>query len=344
VNLEFSDDDLSLIDGFSRLVERAYPSTRFQGATSTPGDWTDVVGAGWAELGLALEEGKLELGTVVGLFQAAGRQLASEQLLTSAYLLPALACFISSASGREEILRSLRGRPGIIVGDGRTAVFPIATGQPAFGTEGQPNAYRLLFDEESRLTSLGLAIDATIAVRPTSGLSNNMGTVTVSGGAWHDMALDISFEDQRRIERTALLLHSSALLGCADEALQLTRNYALQRVQFKVPIASFQAVKHILADVAVALEVAWAAVLCAAADAGVDNEAALVARILSIEAGVSAARASAQVHGGIGFTQELNLHNYLKCLLEGSSRFGSVDSIAMELGKQTWAKHADAQR
>ena len=119
-------------------------------------------------------------------------------------------------------------------------------------------------------------------------------------------------------------------MGHAAEALELAVAYAKERQQFGTPIGSFQAVKHMCADMLVRAEVARAAVHAAAclADAPdvVDAEAAVAgARPASWWTGRSAApscwptrprsanaRAAIQVHGGMGFTWEVPLHLHLK--------------------------------
>ena len=100
-----------------------------------------------------------------------------------------------------------------------------------------------------------------------------------------------------------------------------------------MPIARFQAIQHALADVLAANEVAWAALLCACAATDEVAYRTDVARLLSVEAALAAARAAAQFHGGIGFTTEAGVHHYLKAALDGSCRFGSTDRIAVRIGR-----------
>jgi alkylation response protein AidB-like acyl-CoA dehydrogenase len=120
-----------------------------------------------------------------------------------------------------------------------------------------------------------------------------------------------------------LVLHA-ALLGAAQQvglgyaALDTATAYAKERQQFGRPIGSFQAVKHLLADAVVGLEVARAAVDAAAvtADEGGDVDRAITsARIVASDAAATATRASIQVHGGMGYTWELPVHLYLKRVL-----------------------------
>ena len=130
--------------------------------------------------------------------------------------------------------------------------------------------------------------------------------------------------------RQGALLAAALQVGHAAAALELAVAYAKGRQQFGKPIGSFQAVQHICADMLVRAEVARAAVhaaacLCDAPDvAAAEAEAAgctagqmlersvLGAKLLADEAAVANARASIQVHGGMGFTWEVPLHLHLK--------------------------------
>ena len=102
----------------------------------------------------------------------------------------------------------------------------------------------------------------------------------------------------------------------------LATDYAKERTQFGKVIGSFQALKHLLADAQVQVEVARAAVQAAGVElddaiAGVGDgprvhRAVEGARIVASRAADRATRACVQVHGGIGFSWELDAHLFLK--------------------------------
>ena len=121
------------------------------------------------------------------------------------------------------------------------------------------------------------------------------------------------------LTRHAALLAAAMQVGLGRAAVEIATAYAQQRQQFGRPIGSFQALKHLLADAAVGLEVARAAVDAAAVmedegDGRVDRAVA-AARIVASEAGARATRACIQVHGGMGYTWELGVHLHLKRVL-----------------------------
>jgi alkylation response protein AidB-like acyl-CoA dehydrogenase len=114
--------------------------------------------------------------------------------------------------------------------------------------------------------------------------------------------------------------------GGAEYCLLSTTEYAKQRMQFGRPIGSFQAVKHELADMMVAVEGAHSAALYAAAaiDQGSDEllEAAAVARVWCTQTFQHCAAEAIQLHGGIGFTWEHPAHLYFKRSRSSSTWFG----------------------
>ncbi|MER5182892.1 acyl-CoA dehydrogenase family protein [Streptomyces sp. NPDC002896] len=109
---------------------------------------------------------------------------------------------------------------------------------------------------------------------------------------------------------TAVLLTAAEQFGGAARTCEMAVQYAREREQFGRPIGSFQAVKHLCAQMLVRTEVARAAVYAAAVTADPLDIAA--ARLLADEAAVRGARDCLQIHGGMGFTWEADVHMYLK--------------------------------
>jgi alkylation response protein AidB-like acyl-CoA dehydrogenase len=119
----------------------------------------------------------------------------------------------------------------------------------------------------------------------------------------------------RVLDRAAVLI-AFEQVGGADRALEMGRDYALDRIAFGRPIGSFQAVKHILADMYVSATLArsncyygaWAL----STDAGELGEAAAAARVSATQAFQHCAKNNIQVHGGMGFTWEFDCHMYYR--------------------------------
>jgi alkylation response protein AidB-like acyl-CoA dehydrogenase len=119
----------------------------------------------------------------------------------------------------------------------------------------------------------------------------------------------------RVLDRAAVLM-AFEQVGGADRALEMGRDYALDRIAFGRQIGSFQAVKHLLADMYVSATLArsncyygaWAL----STDAAELPEAAAGARISATQAFQHCAKNNNQVHGGMGFTWEFDCHLYYR--------------------------------
>jgi alkylation response protein AidB-like acyl-CoA dehydrogenase len=121
--------------------------------------------------------------------------------------------------------------------------------------------------------------------------------------------------NQAVISRGAL--QSAALLiGLAQKMLDLSSAYVLDRKQFGKPIGSFQAVKHMLADVAVAIEFARPAIYRASYSLFDNNSKSALhcahAKYMAVKAAELACKNSIQAHGAMGYTWEMDLHIYMR--------------------------------
>ncbi|WP_206077902.1 acyl-CoA dehydrogenase family protein [Prauserella endophytica] len=169
------------------------------------------------------------------------------------------------------------------------------------------------------------------------------GTVTLpyAGGAWVrwertnqpgaalDPELPLHHADEG--ERVPLAEGRRALgwwlVGTARAMLELARAHALDRVQFGKPIASFQAVRHRLAETLVAIEGAEATLVAAGDELG-----SLLAKAAAGQAALTAARHCQQVLGGIGFTAEHELHRHVRRALVLDGLLGSARELTREAG------------
>ena len=133
------------------------------------------------------------------------------------------------------------------------------------------------------------------------------------------------------------VLSAALLVGLATRALEVARAYAVDRHQFGVPIGSFQAVKHLLADMYVRGGLAQSATYAAAAvvhepDGADPARAAASAELLAAEAAIANASTAVQVLGGMGFTWDMLPHHLLKRAWVLEQGFGAADDHALGLG------------
>jgi alkylation response protein AidB-like acyl-CoA dehydrogenase len=142
-----------------------------------------------------------------------------------------------------------------------------------------------------------------------------------------------------------VLLHAATavaaeLTGVAAKLLDVSVAYAKTRYQFGKPIGSFQAIKHKLVDMYVAVETAraasWDALWAADQDPAAFPLAAAQAKAIASESAVFVAAEAIQVHGGIGFTWEHPAHLYYRRAVTSELLFGSPsqhrERVATEIG------------
>jgi len=145
----------------------------------------------------------------------------------------------------------------------------------------------------------------------------------------------------RMIDVGRVLLAADSL-GAANMMLEKAVDYSKGREQFNRPIGSFQAVKHMCAEMAAKLEPCRSLVWYAAyAQDHVDDEAALVSCLAKshlAEVGKYIARTSTEVHGGMGFTDLLGLHYWFKRIGANRQLLGGPEAVREEAAKlQGWA-------
>ena len=125
----------------------------------------------------------------------------------------------------------------------------------------------------------------------------------------------------------AAVLTAAESVGAMEHDLAMAVQYAKDRIAFGRPIGSFQAIKHLLADSSLTLEMSSAAMTAAARHLGdVDDyarESASIAKAFVGDSGASLAQNCFQVFGGIGFTWEHDQHLYLRRLTSDAALFGS---------------------
>lgn len=127
--------------------------------------------------------------------------------------------------------------------------------------------------------------------------SRKLSDVTATGEAWH--------ADIKRAYEFGALATAAQLIGAAEALRDGAVDYAKQRTQFGRVIGSYQAIKHKLADVHIAIELARPLVYGAALT--MDPRDVSAAKAAASEAALLAARSALQTHGAIGFTQEHDL-------------------------------------
>jgi alkylation response protein AidB-like acyl-CoA dehydrogenase len=140
--------------------------------------------------------------------------------------------------------------------------------------------------------------------------------------------------ERRNWELAGITLTAALQLGLADRLTELAVAYAKERVQFDRPIGSFQAIKHMLADMLTRTEVARASVYSAGAalddmpSAWTRRRLVHGAKVVAGDAAIANGKVATQVFGGMGFTWEVDVHLYLKRAWVLDTHFESADRNA----------------
>ena len=139
---------------------------------------------------------------------------------------------------------------------------------------------------------------------------------------------DVGWPILRRTLEVATAALSTEMVGTAQKALDIAVEYAKTRVQFGKPIGSFQAVKHKCVDMMVAVENARSLTYyaCWTVDERVDESVTAVpmAKAYASDMAKNVTSEAIQVHGGIGFTWEHDMHLYHRRALAGEANLGNA--------------------
>jgi alkylation response protein AidB-like acyl-CoA dehydrogenase len=167
--------------------------------------------------------------------------------------------------------------------------------------------------------------DAVVTSLPSVDHGIRLGTVDVPAGAGTALGgidLEAAFD-------SVVVATAAQLVGLAEAMVEMSVRYSLEREQFGVPIGSFQAIKHQLADAYVANSFAVPVVARAAWSAAQGSSSrsrdASHAKCAATDAAQRAARTALQVHAGIGYTYEHDLHMWMKRTWSLSSLWGTKD-------------------
>ena len=192
----------------------------------------------------------------------------------------------------------------------------------------------------------GVSVENVASVDPT----RNTATITFAQAPAEALGSGDGWQQLETIHNRAAVLMAFEQLGGAEAALDMAIAYAKERFAFGRPIGSFQALKHMMADMYVALKLAESNCFYAAWALSTDSEdlplAAATARVSATQAFQLCSRDNIQVHGGMGFTWEFDCHlyyrrsNYLTLALGGLSVW--EDKLVNALPKGTPTKTAAA--
>jgi len=358
MDLNLNEEQRLIVDSAAEFLAAHSASERVRSASSQPGGWDESLWQGLAELGWcgihSLEaQGGLGLGVVeLALLQEQlGRRLACVPYFDGVALAATALAVLAGQPQADAALQLLA------TGDQRFALalpevdaLPDAQATPqgeGWRLKGRwpqvgsaPVAQQLLLpalQADGQWALFLVPADApglTLTAQPAVDASRLHGLVTAEQVALtatqriaHGPALQALLAHTRCVAAIAL---AAEQVGVAQQALDLSLAYTLERQQFEKPVASFQGVKHRMGQMLVAVETARSAVYGAAclADTQPSPDALLRAAAQAVseatEAALYCTRESIQLHGGVGFTWEYDPHLYFRRAQASSQRLAPL--------------------
>ncbi|MFF2010240.1 acyl-CoA dehydrogenase family protein [Streptomyces sp. NPDC058195] len=294
MDFQLSDDQRALRAGVRDLLAGRFGRDRMRaalesGATVDPALWRELGDAGFFALRLPEAEGGVGLGLPEAalLFEEAGRVLLPGPLIATHLAAGAVK---GAARGESVVAMADAGQPVAHLGEA-DALLALESG-------GFPGGL---------VRDAGPVREAAVAVRPSDPFTPLW---RIAEPVTADEPLPPPLPGGGLPRDEGALLAAAEQLGSAARTTELAVEYAGTREQFGAPIGSFQAVKHLCAGMLVRAELARCAVYAAAVTA--DPVEIAGAKLLADEAAVRNARDCLQVHGGMGFTWESDVHLHLK--------------------------------
>ena len=323
MNFELSDDQVALRDAARDLLDDLASPARVRAhlATDAPYDavlWKAVVEQGWMAIAVPEAQGGLGLGPVelAVVLEEVGSHAAPIPFAES--VLAARALSSAGDEGAPWLTRLLDG----------SAIGCVASG--AGPVVGAPVADVCVVVGDGDAVELIDLTGAQPAREPAMDVTRALGWVA------RESSTPLPGVDVATVIDTAAVVTSALLLGGAVRVLDMAVAYAKDRVQFGKPIGSFQAVKHRCADMLVDVEGMRSTVYYAAWSLGAGEDASVAASTAKVWCGDAGPRVMAsalQVHGGIGFTWEHDLHLFLKRAQLDALSYGDATYHRARLGR-----------
>ncbi len=367
MNVSFSQEQELLRSSAREVLARECPMSVVRERLDGPADrpdalWKTLAGLGWPGLSLPTQHGGAGLGPIelAVLLEEMGRVLLPGPFLSS------VVGSSTIALGGSEAQRA-RWLPALARGELRATLAPLEdAGADAEGIHLRADAGGFVCSGTKLFVPDALGADLLVVPVP-EGLEGALTLLVVAARSPGVAIRPIAFTDATRrlaelslrevcvpadavlgeprrgapvlaaiLDRAKLAL-CAELCGGAARVLELCVDYAKTREQFGRPIGSFQAIQHRLADLYVLVESArsatyFAAWALAAGDPGA-HAAACMAKAFCSDACVRVAGEGIQIHGGLGFTWEQDLHLYYKRAKASALAFGDAATNREEVAR-----------
>ncbi|MEA2330627.1 MAG: hypothetical protein QOH58_765 [Thermoleophilaceae bacterium] len=334
MNFDFTDDQQAIKRTAKDLLADRFKMERVrelaESGTYDDAAWKELSELGWPGIFIDEEHGGQGLGVVelVILMEELGYALAPLPFLSNA-----AAGLVLQAAGSEE--QKQRWLPGIASGEARGTVGVVRNGEAKLVPDADSADLIVLCSDEGATVVERSAAEVEIVAAMDA--TRRYGRVRATAGE----ALEGSHLPGLSV---AALAVAAELTGVAQRGMEMAVEYARDRKQFGRPIGAYQAVSHRCAQMLLETEGARSATYWAAwtADAEPENLAlaASMAKAYASDAGWRVCASSLQVHGGIAFTWEHDLHFFLKRAKVDALLWGSASEHREVVAELSAAKEA----
>ncbi|MBL1099389.1 acyl-CoA dehydrogenase family protein [Streptomyces coffeae] len=340
MDFSLTEDQRALRTGMRTLMERRFPRAALRAVVDAEGEaavdrslWRELGAAGFFALRLPEAAGGVGLGLpeAVLAFEEAGRALLPGPLVTTHLAAgPSAAGFSAAGAAEGEAVVTGLDAPGALGASG-VSVVTQGTGGVLVEHLASADAVLVLGAEDAEVCPAKEVMPSAEAIRsvdPATPLHRVRGGGVRNGlrsGGWSSRGRGIA----ARLRREAALLTAAQQLGSAARTVEMAVAHAGGRVQFGRAIGAFQAVQHLCASMLVRAETARSVVYAAAITEDPGDIAA--ATLLADEAAIRNARDCLQVHGGMGFTWEADVHLHLKRAWVRAEQWQTVAAAEEEL-------------
>jgi alkylation response protein AidB-like acyl-CoA dehydrogenase len=361
MDLELTDEQTWLSESLATLLEREWTGAEAAhqaGGAERDRLWRALVDFGVLSVDRAEGLGAIELCLAA---RAMGAHLASTPFLDSAALRYAVEPFAGDLPEAFTELGDDRVAIALLEPGRGWAVAGVRTAVGLDGVDGRKVAVahagevdRLaVVASAGNVPALGLvgAGAPGVAVEPQPSLDV---TVPLAAVALDGVAAEAVIEGEAaeavlsRLTTAGALLAAAESVGAAGRMLEDACAYAAERRQFGRTIASYQALRHLLADMYVRQASAWSTVLYAAAALDDDlpeaAQTAAVAKAYVARGAREVAHGALQVFGGIAFTLEHQAHRFLRRIVVRERQFGDAAHHERELGRALAARAGDGSQ
>ncbi len=362
MELEFTSDQDELRDSIRAVLAKESPVGLARKVVDDGEQptalWATLNGLGWPALTVPEADGGIGLGMIEAgiLAEEIGRVIAPGPLLATATQFVPAVREVATAEQRARFLGAVAAGEcsGSLALTERSGSFDPAAVTATFVVDGA----EIVLSGEKRFVVEGDAVDELVVVARAAGTTGDDGVRAIVvpvraartkavhslDGSRRSAHVDLdgvrvasdrllgaptpsSAPALRRALEEATVATALEIVGIAQSIFDVTLDYAKQREQFGVPIGSFQAIKHKFADMIVSLERARAtgyfAALTIAEDDPRRTAATSVAKVAAGDCQRLLSKEGIQIHGGIGYTWEHDMHLYVKRAKSLEPLFGS---------------------